>query len=73
MKLVCEEPSGRLLGVHILGPRATDIIGEAVLAVQTGATAQDLAHTMHGHPSLSEAIYEAAWGIIDSPFHLRRL
>jgi hypothetical protein len=38
-----------------------------------GATAQDLAHTMHGHPSLSEAIYEAARGIIDSPFHLRRL
>jgi dihydrolipoamide dehydrogenase len=73
VKLICEEPSGRLLGVHILGPRATDIIGEGVLAVQTGATAQDLAHTMHGHPSLSEAIYEAAWGIIDSPFHLRRL
>jgi hypothetical protein len=38
-----------------------------------GATAQDLAHTMHGHPSLPEAIYEAAWGIIDSPFHLRHL
>ena len=73
VKLICEEPSGRLLGVHILGPRATDIIGEGVLAVQTEATAQDLAHTMHGHPSLSEAIYEAAWGIIDSPFHLRRL
>jgi dihydrolipoamide dehydrogenase len=73
VKLICEEPSDRLLGVHILGPRATDIIGEGVLAVQTGATAQDLAHTMHGHPSLSEAIYEAAWGIIDSPFHLRRL
>ncbi len=73
VKLICDEPSGRLLGVHILGPRATDIIGEGVLAVQTGATAQDLAHTMHGHPSLSEAIYEAAWGIIDSPFHLRRL
>jgi len=73
VKLICEQPSGRLLGMHILGPRATDIIGEGVLAVQTGATAQDLAHTMHGHPSLSEAIYEAAWGIIDSPFHLRRL
>jgi dihydrolipoamide dehydrogenase len=73
VKLICEQPSGRLLGMHILGPRATDIIGEGVLAVQTGATAQDLAHTIHGHPSLSEAIYEAAWGIIDSPFHLRRL
>ncbi|KPJ48846.1 MAG: hypothetical protein AMJ38_04440 [Dehalococcoidia bacterium DG_22] len=73
VKLVCDEPSGRLLGVHILGPRATDLIGEAVLALRMGATAQDLAHTMHGHPNLSEAIYEAAWGIIDSPFHLRRL
>jgi len=73
VKLICEDPSGRLLGVHILGPRATDIIGEGVLALRMGATAQDLAHTMHGHPSLPEAIYEAAWGIIDSPFHLRRL
>ena len=73
VKLICEEPSGRLLGVHILGPRANDIIGEGVLALRMGATAQDLAHTMHGHPNLSEAIYEAAWGLIDSPFHLRRL
>jgi dihydrolipoamide dehydrogenase len=73
VKIVCEEPSGRLLGMHILGPRATDIIGEGALALRMGATAQDLAHTMHGHPGLSEAIYEAAWGIIDSPFHLRRL
>ena len=73
VKLICEEPSGRLLGVHILGPRATDIIGEGVLALRMGATAEDLAHTMHAHPSLPEAIYEAAWGIIDSPFHLRRL
>ena len=73
VKLICEEPSGRVLGVHILGPRATDIIGEGVLALRMGATAQDLAHTMHGHPNLSEAIYEAAWGIIDSPFHLRRV
>jgi len=73
VKLICEDPSGRLLGVHSLGRRATDIIGEGVLALRMGATAQDLAHTMHGHPSLPEAIYEAAWGIIDSPFHLRRL
>jgi len=73
VKLICEEPSGRLLGVHILGPRANDIIGEGALALRMGATAQDLAHTMHGHPNLSEAIYEAAWGLIDSPFHLRRL
>jgi dihydrolipoamide dehydrogenase len=73
VKLICEEPSGRLLGAHILGPRATDIIAEPVLALRMGATAQDLAHTMHGHPNLSEAIYEASWGIIDSPFHLRRL
>ncbi len=73
VKLVCEEASGIVLGVHILGPRATDIIGEGVLAVRMGATAQDLAHTMHAHPTLPEGIYEAAWGIIDSPFHLRRV
>lgn len=73
VKLVCEESSGLVLGVHVLGPRATDIIGEGVLAVRLGATAQDLAHTMHAHPTLPEAIYEAAWGIVDSPFHQRRV
>jgi dihydrolipoamide dehydrogenase len=73
VKLVCEQASGLVLGVHILGPRATDIIGEGVLAVRMGATAQDLAHTMHAHPTLAEAIYEAAWGIVDSPFHQRRV
>ena len=45
MRLICESGSGRVLGVHVLGPHATDLIAEGALAVQLGATADDLAWT----------------------------
>lgn len=61
-KLVCEEGSGRILGVHIAGAHATDLIAEAALAMQKGLTAADLAHTIHAHPTLAEGLYEAAEG-----------
>ncbi|HOV86950.1 MAG TPA: hypothetical protein PLM79_11340, partial [Syntrophobacteraceae bacterium] len=54
------ERSGRILGAHILGPRASDLIAECVLAMQVGGSAEDLAGTIHGHPTLSEAVHEAA-------------
>lgn len=53
-------PRGRLLGVHIFGPRASDLIAEAVVAVEFGGTAEDLARTCHAHPTLPEAVKEAA-------------
>ena len=49
-----------MLGVHILGPRASDLVPEAVLALEFRATAEDIARTCHGHPTLSEAVGEAA-------------
>lgn len=61
-KLVCEEGSGRILGVHIAGAHATDLIAEAALAMQKGMTAADIAHTIHAHPTLAEGVYEAAEG-----------
>lgn len=60
VKLVCEAGSGRVLGVHIIGPHATDLIGEAALAIQTEATVGDLTRTFHAHPTLPEALLEAA-------------
>jgi dihydrolipoamide dehydrogenase len=60
VKLVCEAGSGKVLGVHLMGPHATDLIAEGALAVQTGATADDLAWTTHAHPTLPEAMLEAA-------------
>ena len=70
VRLVCEAANGRILGVHILGPRATDIIAEGALAVQLGATADDLAWTTHGHPTLPEAVLEAALGFRDATIHM---
>lgn len=61
-KLICEEGSGRILGAHIAGAHATDLIAEAALAMQKGLTAADLAHTIHAHPTLAEGLYETAEG-----------
>ena len=60
---------GRILGVHILGPRASDVIAEAALAIRLGATAEDLAHTMHQHPTIPEALMEAAMAQGDGAIH----
>ncbi|HEX2065667.1 MAG TPA: FAD-dependent oxidoreductase, partial [Candidatus Thermoplasmatota archaeon] len=59
-KVVADAKTDRLLGVHILGPGASDLISEAVLALEMGATAEDLALTVHPHPTLSEGLMEAA-------------
>jgi dihydrolipoamide dehydrogenase len=69
VKLVCEAGSGRVLGVHLMGPHATDLIAEGALAVQVGATADDLAWTTHAHPTLPEAVLEAALGFRDATIH----
>ena len=60
VKLICERESHRVLGMHIMGPQASDLIAEGTLAVQMGATARDIAQTIHAHPTLPEAIMEAA-------------
>lgn len=71
VKLVCEAESGVVLGVHVMGPHATDLIAEGALAVQLGATADDLAWTTHAHPTLSEAMLEAALGFRDATLHFQ--
>ncbi|EIW20101.1 MULTISPECIES: dihydrolipoyl dehydrogenase [Pelosinus] len=60
VKIICEEQYGEILGVHIVGPHATDLISEGVLAKSMEATLEELAHVIHPHPTLSEAIMEAA-------------
>ena len=69
VKLVCEGSSGAVLGVHLMGPHATDLIAEGALAIQVGATADDLAWTTHAHPTLPEAVLEAALGFRDATLH----
>ena len=69
-KLVCEAETGRVLGAGIVGPHAGDLIAEAVLAIELGATAEDLAGTIHTHPTLSETLGEAAELFLGHPVHL---
>lgn len=60
VKVLAHRASGRLLGVHIVGPRASDLLAEAVLAVELGVGAEALARTVHAHPTFGEALMEAA-------------
>lgn len=60
VRMVYEKGSGRILGVHIMGPHASELIAEGQVAIRSGLTVSDLAELMHQHPTLSEAIMEAA-------------
>ena len=59
-KILADPASGKLLGAAIVGPGAGDLISEATLALETGATVADLAHVIHPHPTLAETLGEAA-------------
>lgn len=58
-KVVCDAKNGKVLGVHIAGAHATDLIAEAALAMEMGATVGDIARTIHAHPTLAEGLWEA--------------
>ncbi|KAI0310967.1 dihydrolipoyl dehydrogenase [Amylostereum chailletii] len=60
VKFLAEKETDRILGVHIIGPNAGEMIAEAVLAMEYGASSEDIARTTHAHPTLSEAFREAA-------------
>jgi dihydrolipoamide dehydrogenase len=70
VKILSEVKYGEVLGVQIFGPHATDLIGEAVLAMQMEGTAQDLAKTIHPHPTLTEAMKEAALDVDGMALHI---
>ena len=63
VKIIAHAKTDRILGVHILGPRASDMIAECVLAVEFGASSEDIARTVHGHPTFAEALQEAAMSV----------
>ncbi len=70
VKVLADATTDRILGVHILGPRAGDLIAEAVVAMEFGASSEDLARTSHAHPTLAEAIKEAALGVDGRSIHV---
>ena len=63
VKILADKQTDRVLGVHILGARAGDLIAEAVAAIEFGATSEDIARTCHAHPTLAEAVKEAALAV----------
>lgn len=69
VKIVSETKYDELLGVHIIGPHATELIAEACVAMQLESTAEELGNTMHAHPTISEAVMEAAEGIHGLTIH----
>ena len=70
VKILSDAATDRILGVHIYGPNASELIGEAVVAMEFAASAEDLARIVHAHPTLSEAIHEAALAVDGRPLHI---
>ena len=69
VKILADATTDRILGVHILGPRAGDLIAECAVAMEFGATSEDLARCCHAHPTLAEAVKEAALAVADRAIH----
>jgi dihydrolipoamide dehydrogenase len=63
VKMLADAQTDRILGVHIIGPYASELISEAVVAMEFGATSEDIARIVHAHPTLSEGLHEAALGV----------
>jgi dihydrolipoamide dehydrogenase len=70
VKIIADEATDRILAVHVLGPQASELIAQAVIALEFAATAEDLALTMFAHPTLSEAMHEAALGVHGHAIHV---
>lgn len=69
VKFIADAQTDRILGVHIIGPNAGEMIAEATLALEYGASCEDVARTCHAHPTLAEAFKEAAMATYSKPIH----
>ncbi len=70
IKMIADAKTDKLLGVHIVGANASELIHEAVIVLEFGGTSEDIASTMHAHPTLAEGVMEAAHGIHKSAIHM---
>ena len=69
VKILTNTETDKILGIHIIGPNAGEMIAEGVLGMEYGASAEDIARTCHAHPTLSEAFKEACMAAYDKPIH----
>jgi len=70
VKIVAEKRYDEVLGIHIIGPKATELIAEATLGVKMETTVEEMANTIHAHPTLAEAMLEAAHGVYGEAIHI---
>ena len=70
VKILTDKETDKILGIHIIGPNAGEMIAEGVLGMEYGAAAEDIARTCHAHPTLSEAFKEACMAAYDKPIHV---
>jgi dihydrolipoamide dehydrogenase len=70
VKIITDAETDRILGVHIIGPGAGEMIAEGTLAIEYGASSEDIGRTSHAHPTLSEAFKEAAMSCYSSAIHI---
>lgn len=68
-KIISDAEKGKILGVHMVGPQASDLIAEGALAVKLGCTLKELAETIHAHPTLAEVMMEVSFKALDRPMH----
>jgi len=72
IKLVADKGTGKVIGAQMIGPKVSELISELALAIETGVSVKELASTMHPHPTLSEAVMEAAEDALGYPVHTLR-
>lgn len=72
VKVIADKQTDRVLGVHMIGPACSELIAQAVVAMELGASSEDLAMTVFAHPTLSEALHEAALAVDNRPIHMAR-
>ena len=70
VKVIADSASDRVLGVHIIGAHASELIAEAVIAMEFGASAEDIGLTMFAHPTISEGFHEAALAVSGHAIHI---
>ena len=70
VKILSDQKTDRLLGMHVVGPWASDLISEAVSVIEFGGSAEDIARTCHAHPTLSEVVKEAAMAVDKRQIHM---
>ena len=69
VKILADKETDKILGMHIIGSNAGEMIAEGVLAMEYGASSEDIARTCHAHPTLSEALKEACMATYDKSIH----